>query len=94
MPSQAASSNTLNGRRNNGFSKSAAIAALVVAAISLLTLFVGTLQWGLKLEGELNEVRNDVTELQSQVGNGILPRAEERIEALSEELDEHKDDHE
>ena len=78
-------SNEKNGYRIRGWSD-------VVAVAGLLSLLLGVIAWGLKLEGELNEVRNDVTELREQVGNGILPRAEERIEHLEKELDEHKDD--
>ena len=59
----------------------------------MLSLLLGVLAWGLKLEGELNQVRDEVQELKEQVGNGILPRAEERIEALHDELEDHKDDH-
>ncbi len=65
----------------------------VVAVAGVLSLLLGVLAWGLKLEGELNQVRDEVQELKEQVGNGILPRAEERIESLQDELDEHKDDH-
>ena len=77
--------NEKNGYRIRGWGDVLTIAVLV-------SLFLGVVAWGLKLEGELNAVRDDVAELREQVGNGILPRAEERIESLEKELDEHKDD--
>jgi len=60
----------------------------VVAVATLLALFIGVLAWGLKLESELNAVRDDVTNVRGQVGNGILPRAEERIRELKRRVDE------
>ena len=58
----------------------------LVAVATLLAMLVSVVAWGLKLEGELNQVRNDLAEVQGQVGNGILPRAEERIESLRRDL--------
>ena len=58
----------------------------IVAIAVLVSMFLGVVAWGLKLEGELNAVRDDVSDLKSQVGNGILPRAEERIESLDERV--------
>ena len=78
-------------RNENGWKISGWPAA--VAFAGCLSLLLGVLAWGLKLEGELNQVRSDVQELKQQVGNGILPRAEERIEALRHDLDEHEEDH-
>ena len=73
----------------------------VAALGSLLLLGIGFLNWGLKLESEINEVRQEntllrreITELKAQVGNGILPRAEERIRALEQRLERHDTDHE
>lgn len=60
----------------------------VVAVATLLALFIGVLAWGLKLESELNAVRDDVMNVRGQVGNGILPRAEERIRELKRRVDE------
>lgn len=59
----------------------------IIAIATLLTLFVSVVAWGLKLEGELNAVRDQVSDLRGQVGNGILPRAEERIDALEKRLE-------
>ena len=56
-------------------------------------MLVSVVAWGLKLEGELNAVRDEVTELKSQVGNGILPRAEERIRYLEQEMRKHESRH-
>jgi hypothetical protein len=69
----------------------------VVAIASLLAMFMSVVAWGLKLEGELNSVRDDVTIISRQVGNGILPRSEERIirlqadlQKLTDEINEHR----
>ena len=71
----------------------------VAALGSLLLLGIGFLNWGLKLESEINEVRQEntllrreITELKAQVGNGILPRAEERIRSLENRMDRHEQD--
>ena len=58
----------------------------LVAVATLLAMLVSVVGWGLKLEGELNDVRNDLVRVQGQVGHGILPRAEERIESLRRDL--------
>ena len=73
----------------NGISR---IAAIVTTTSVLLAMLMSVVVWGLKLEGELNSVRNDVSELKARVGTGILPRAEERIRHLEQEMDEHKDE--
>lgn len=79
----------------------------LMAIATLLALFVGVLAWGLKLESELNEVRSNhnarLTNLEARVANGILPRAEERInsqggtirrhEARLDRLENKVDDH-
>jgi hypothetical protein len=108
MPSQNRSSNTSSEKRNE---KGVRIhpwvlaSAITVTVATLLALFVGVLQWGLKLEEELNVERQAraqserdllrrIAVLERRVGEGILPRAEERIEALDDELNEHKQDHE
>ena len=58
----------------------------LVAVATLLAMLVSVVAWGLKLEGELNQVRNQLMRTQTQVGQGILPRAEERIESLRRDL--------
>lgn len=57
----------------------------LVAVATLLAMFMAAVLWGLKLESELNVLRNDVVEVQARVGHGILPRAEERIRNLERE---------
>ena len=64
----------------------------IVAVATLLTLFISCVAWGLKLEGELNAVRDKVFVLESKVGNGILPRAEERIKHLERDVNELSDE--
>ena len=55
----------------------------VVAFATVLILCLSGLAWGLKLEYELNTMRNQhnqrLVDLEAKVGEGILPRAEERI---------------
>ena len=63
----------------------------IVAVATLLAMLMSVVVWGIKLESELNTVRDDLTQVQKQVGQGILPRAEERIRALEHDLDEHLD---
>ena len=58
----------------------------IVAVATLLAMLLSVVAWGLKLEGELNAVREDTSILRAQVGNGILPRSEERIRAIDKEL--------
>ena len=66
----------------------------LVAVATLLAMLMSVVVWGLKLEGELNDVRNDVMEVKARVGQGILPRAEERIRRLERELElHHERDH-
>ena len=69
----------------------------IIAIATLLTLFVSVVAWGLKLEGEVNTLRAEVMSIKGQVGNGILPRAEERIrylddrqKRLEQEIEDHK----
>lgn len=59
----------------------------LVAVATILAMLVSCVAWGLKLEGELNTVRDEVMSLKGQVGNGILPRAEERIKAMERRVD-------
>jgi hypothetical protein len=61
----------------------------IVAVATLLAMLMSVVVWGIKLEGELNEVRNDLIRVQAQVGQGILPRAEERIRHLENDLEDH-----
>ena len=87
-------------RHNEGFAIRgwSGLASFAAVVSVFLALFIGVLQWGLKLEEELNterQIRNELTrrvaELERKVGNGILPRAEERIDALRHDLDAHTD---
>lgn len=58
----------------------------IVAIATLLAMLLSVVAWGLKLEGELNALRDQVVANQEKLGNGILPRAEERIESLRRDL--------
>jgi uncharacterized protein YqgV (UPF0045/DUF77 family) len=49
-------------------------------------MFLACVAWGLKLEGELNAVRDRVANIEARVADGILPRAEERIDHHEEEI--------
>lgn len=63
----------------------------LLAVATLLAMLLGVVAWGLKLEGELNSVRDDtnhrLSNLESRVADGILPRAEERIEFQRKQID-------
>jgi DNA repair exonuclease SbcCD ATPase subunit len=67
--------------------------------MAVVGLVFAVVWWGLKLEGELNSARDALNNVRQQVGNGILPRAEERInslthdlQSLQKQLDRHIDD--
>lgn len=66
----------------------------VIAVVSMAGLIIGVLTWGLKLEGEINALRDTQANLLRQVGNGILPRAEERIKYLEREVEKLERIHE
>ena len=78
-------STKLNGYRPRSYGD-------LVAVATLLAMLVSVVAWGLKLEGELNGVRDDVSELKTRVGNGILPRSEERIRELQHDIQELEED--
>lgn len=70
----------------------------VIAVATLLAMLLSVVAWGLKLETELNAVRDRVTNVEARVADGILPRAEERIEGherrlnnLEADLRNHRD---
>ena len=69
----------------------------LIAVATLISMLLACVGWGLKLEQELNDLRasygNRIANLEARVADGILPRAEERIESLREDLQEHKEDH-
>lgn len=60
----------------------------LVAVATLLAMLLATVAWGLKLESRLDVVRDDLIMINRQLGTGILPRAEERIEAVNRELED------
>ncbi len=64
-------------KKQNGF----AIRSIsdVVAFATLLALFLGVCAWGLKLEARNDQLQLRVAALEARVADGILPRAEERI---------------
>ena len=64
----------------------------VVAIAALTSMFLSVVMWGLKLEAKLEVVQKEVAVLQAQVGNGILPRAEERVNQLQRRVNELGDD--
>lgn len=59
----------------------------VLAFVTLLAMLLSAVAWGLKLEGELNALREDVVDNSAAIGAGILPRAEERIERVNNHMD-------
>ena len=68
----------------------------LVAIASLMSMFMSVVLWGLKLEARNDSLRTEIFDLKSQVGNGILPRAEERIVALERRVqlvERHLDAH-
>ena len=72
----------------------------VVAIAALTSMFLSVVMWGLKLEAKLEVVQKEVGVLQAQVGNGILPRSEERLSQvqrrlveLGDDFDEHDAEH-
>ena len=60
----------------------------VIAVATLIAMLLSVVAWGLKLETELNGVRDRVGAVEARVADGILPRAEERINANVRELEE------
>ena len=59
----------------------------VVAVATLLAMLMACVLWGLKLESELNRVRDDLSLAELQIAAGVLPRAEERIERLDTDVE-------
>ena len=59
----------------------------LVAIASLLAMFMSVVLWGLKLEARNDHLREEIMEIKSRIGNGILPRAEERIRGLEHRVD-------
>lgn len=64
----------------------------VVAVLSLLTLAIGVIAWGLKLESRNDALERRLDATEAQINNGILPRAEERIRSLESRMDRHEED--
>lgn len=60
--------------------------AIATVLATLLAMYASVVRWGLKLESELNVVRDRQAIIRQQVGNGILPRAEERLNAHERRL--------
>lgn len=79
------------------------VGALVSILAPTLAMIVGVIWWGLKLEAKIesfattnqarhNTLLTEIGELKRQVGRGVLPRAEERINSLQhrvEQLEDH-----
>lgn len=73
----------------------------LVALATIMSMLLSVVAWGLKLEGELNTLRVEVSDLKVQIAAGILPRAEERIDwienrvkELGDDFDDHDEHHE
>ena len=75
----------------------------ILAVFSIAILLIAFIQWNLKIESELNVMRNgvardlaviraDIAEIKAQVGTGILPRAEERINSLDKRVEDLEED--
>jgi len=64
----------------------------LVAIASLLAMFMSVVAWGLKLESRNDHLRDEIISIRTQIGSGILPRAEERINQLQRRVDELGDD--
>lgn len=62
----------------------------LVSLFSVLVVLVGAITFNIALRADVELSRNDITTLQAQVGLGILPRAEERIEDLERDVEELK----
>lgn len=65
----------------------------LVAMASLLAMFMGVVAWGLKLEAELNAVRDRQIDMIEKVNQGILPRAEERVNSHERRIDRLEEYH-
>ena len=64
----------------------------LVAIATLLALFMSCVAWGLKLEARIDDVHEHMMRINGQVGNGILPRAEERIKNIERRLQRLEDE--
>ncbi len=75
----------------------------ILAVLSIAILLIAFIQWNLKIESELNvlrdgtardvaSIRADIGEIKAQIGTGILPRAEERLESLNRRVSELEDE--
>ena len=62
----------------------------LVAIATLVSLCLSLVAWGLKLEARNDALAIRVAALEARVSNGILPRAEERIEYLVRENEDLK----
>lgn len=60
--------------------------------VLLITFIIAGLTWGMKLESRYDKLDQAYIELARQVGNGILPRAEERIRNIESQLTDIEDD--
>lgn len=66
----------------------------LVAVATILAMLLSTVAWGLKLESELNELRNSTDSrlraVESRIAVGVLPRAEERLNSQTVTLQRHE----
>jgi hypothetical protein len=56
-------------------------------------MLMSVVAWGLKLETELNVVRDRQIEILNRIDLGILPRADERLRNLEKRLDHIEGEH-
>ena len=59
----------------------------LVAIASLMAMFMSVVMWGLKLEARNDFLHEQISEIKVQISNGILPRAEERLHDVEDDVD-------
>ena len=52
----------------------------------ILAIAMSALIWFLKIDGQVRENSQEIAEIKGQISAGILPRADERLNALSERV--------
>jgi hypothetical protein len=60
----------------------------ITAVAAVFALFIGVLQWGLKLETRNDVLQEKIRDLEIRISKDILPRADERISHHDKELSE------
>ncbi len=75
----------LDDRRNNG--GWLAWLPAVQSVVVLMGMLWGGVQWGLKLEGKIDYLTAQYSQIATTVSPGILPIAAERIKALEDRIE-------